>query len=156
MGRNWQRLKLWPKLTTCGLYVPASLPSPVGTVSHCSQAGVPSLINHWLPLQAQEWGWRGQMEANVDGPLSPLAVCHHPDTALLAEGMSLSFLHDGWPSSEPSQARCKTCAMLSWLLSHFPWAVTSVSPRGKSSTSCICMSSAGALPHLSILQYLQI
>lgn len=74
-------------------------------------------------------------------------------SALLAEGMSLSCLHDGLAILRALPGKMQHCTMLSWLLIHLPRVVTSVSPRGMSFTSCICMCSAGALPHLSILQY---
>ena len=75
-------------------------------------------------------------------------------SALLAEGMSLSCLRDGLAVLRILPGRIQQHrTVLSWLLSHLPRVVTSVSPRGKSSTSCIFMCSAGAWPHLSILQY---
>lgn len=95
------------------------------------------------------------MEGSVDGPLSLLAGCHQLDTqhSLLRECPCLTCI-EGWPSQSPPK-RMQHRAMLSWLLSHFPRVVTSVSPRGRSSTSCICMAPAGAWPHLSILQCFQ-
>ena len=94
------------------------------------------------------------MEGSVLSTLTTGWLPSPGHSALLAEGMSLCCLRDGLAVLRILPGRMQQHrTMLSWLLSHLPRVVTSVSPRGKSSTSCICMCSAGAWPHLSILQY---
>lgn len=82
---------------------------PNGIISHCFWVGACSPVNHRMPLQVPERGMGGQMEESMHSPLLPLAGCHHPDTLLsLLRECHHPACMTGWPSSEPSPARCNT------------------------------------------------
>lgn len=146
---NWQRSNLWHTLSRLSAVFP-SLPHRPRRVLR-SWVGELSLINYRL-LPAHQSG-EGEPDGRKHGGPSVTTGRLPPPghSVLLAEGMSPSCLCNGLAIRRALQSKMQHWATLSWLLSHFPRVLTSVSPRGKSSTSCICMCAAGASPHLSIL-----